>query len=127
MNVPTGLKYADTHEWLRAESDGTVTIGITDHAQAALGDLVYIDLPKAGRRVEAGEACAVVESVKAASDVYAPLAGEVTGANDAVRDAPEQINADAYANWLWKMRPADAGAIDGLMDAAAYSKTAEDA
>ena len=71
MNVPTGLKYADTHEWLRAESDGTVTIGITDHAQAALGDLVYIDLPKAGRRVEAGEACAVVESVKAASDVYA--------------------------------------------------------
>jgi len=127
MNVPTDLKYTDSHEWVRAEADGTVTIGITDHAQAALGDLVFIELPAVGRTLAAGEACGVVESVKAASDVYAPLAGEVTGANDAVRDAPEQINADAYANWLWKMRPADAGAIDGLMDAAAYSKTAEDA
>jgi len=127
VNVPKDLKYADSHEWMRAEEDGTVTIGITDHAQEALGDLVFIELPAIGRTLAAGEACAVVESVKAASDVYAPLAGEVTGANDAVRDAPEQINADAYANWLWKMRPADAGAIDGLMDAAAYSKTAEDA
>jgi len=127
MNVPSELKYTDSHEWVRAEADGTVTIGITDHAQAALGDLVFIELPAVGRTLAAGEACGVVESVKAASDVYAPLAGEVTGANDAVRDAPEQINADAYANWLWKMRPADAGAIDGLMDAAAYSKTAEDA
>jgi glycine cleavage system H protein len=127
MNVPTDLKYTDSHEWVRAEADGTVTIGITDHAQAALGDLVFIELPAVGRTLAAGEACGVVESVKAASDVYAPLAGEVTGANDAVRDAPEQINADAYANWLWKMRPADAGAIDGLMDAAAYTKTAEDA
>ena len=127
MNVPPELKYTDSHEWVRAEADGTVTIGITDHAQAALGDLVFIELPAVGRTLAAGEACGVVESVKAASDVYAPLAGEVTGANDAVRDAPEQINADAYANWLWKMRPADAGAIDGLMDAAAYSKTAEDA
>jgi glycine cleavage system H protein len=81
MNVPTGLRYADTHEWLRAESDGTVTVGITDHAQAALGDLVYIDLPKAGRTVAAGEACAVVESVKAASDVYAPIAGEIVAGN----------------------------------------------
>jgi len=127
MHVPTDLKYTDSHEWVRAEADGTVTIGITDHAQAALGDLVFIELPAVGRTLAAGEACGVVESVKAASDVYAPLAGEVTGANDAVRDAPEQINADAYANWLWKMRPADAGAIDGLMDAAAYTKTAEDA
>ena len=127
MNVPTDLKYTDSHEWVRAESDGTVTIGITDHAQAALGDLVFIELPAVGRTLAAGEACGVVESVKAASDVYAPFAGEVTGANDAVKAAPEQINADAYGHWLWKMRPADAGALAGLMDAAAYTKTAEDA
>ena len=127
MNVPTDLKYTDSHEWVRAEADGTVTIGITDHAQAALGDLVFIELPAVGRELAAGEACGVVESVKAASDVYAPFAGEVTGANDAVRDTPEAINADAYGHWLWKMRPADAGAINGLMDAAAYTKTAEDA
>jgi glycine cleavage system H protein len=127
MNVPTDLKYTDSHEWIRAEADGTVTIGITDHAQAALGDLVFIELPAVGRVLVAGEACGVVESVKAASDVYAPFAGEVTGANEAVKAAPEQINADAYGHWLWKMRPADAGALAGLMDAAAYTKTAEDA
>ncbi len=127
MNVPTDLRYTASHEWIRTEADGTVTIGITDHAQAALGDLVFIELPAVGRRLAAGEACGVVESVKAASDVYAPFAGEVTGANDAVKDAPEQINADAYGHWLWKMRPADAGALAGLMDAAAYTKTAEDA
>ena len=127
MNVPTELRYTDSHEWVRAEADGTVTIGITDHAQAALGDLVFIELPAVGRVLAAGEACGVVESVKAASDVYAPFAGEVTGANDAVKNAPEQINADAYGHWLWKMRPADAGALAGLMDAAAYTKTAEDA
>jgi glycine cleavage system H protein len=127
MNVPSDLKYTDSHEWVRTEADGTVTIGITDHAQAALGDLVFIELPAVGRVLAAGEACGVVESVKAASDVYAPFAGEVTGANDAAKDAPEQINADAYGHWLWKMRPADAGALAGLMDAAAYTKTAEDA
>jgi glycine cleavage system H protein len=122
MNVPTGLKYADTHEWLRAESDGTVTIGITDHAQAALGDLVYIDLPKAGRRVEAGEACAVVESVKAASDVYAPLAGEVVAGNDALAGAPEAVNEDAYAAWLFRLRPGDPEALSAFMDADAYKR-----
>jgi len=127
MNVPPELKYTDSHEWVRAEADGTVTIGITDHAQAQLGDLVFIELPDVGRKLAAGEACGVVESVKAASDVYAPIAGEVTGGNDAVVGAPEQVNADAYASWLWKMKPADAAALGGLMDAAAYTKTIADA
>ncbi|HTL75301.1 MAG TPA: glycine cleavage system protein GcvH [Casimicrobiaceae bacterium] len=122
MNVPEGLKYADTHEWLRAESDGTVTIGITDHAQAALGDLVYVDLPAAGRTVAAGEACAVVESVKAASDVYAPIAGEVVESNAALAGSPEAINADAYAAWLFRMRPADPNALSAFMDADGYRK-----
>jgi glycine cleavage system H protein len=127
MNVPGDLKYTESHEWIRSEADGTVTIGITDHAQSALGDLVFVELPAVGRKLASGEACAVVESVKAASDVYAPIAGEVVAANAAVTDAPEKINADAYGNWLWKMKPADAGALAGLMDAAAYTKTAEDA
>lgn len=122
MNVPTGLKYADTHEWLRTEDDGTVTIGITDHAQAALGDLVYIDLPAAGRTVAAGEACAVVESVKAASDVYAPIAGEIVASNEALAGSPEKVNEDAYAAWLFRLRPADASALAAFMDAAAYER-----
>ena len=122
MNVPDNLKYTDSHEWVRAEADGTVTIGITDHAQALLGDLVFIELPTVGRKLAAREACAVVESVKAASDVYAPLEGEVVAGNDAVVAAPELVNADAYANWLYRIKPADAGAIAGLLDAAAYAK-----
>jgi len=127
MNIPAHLRYTSSHEWLRRESDGTVTIGITDHAQAQLGDLVFVELPAVGRKLAAGEACGVVESVKAASDVYAPIAGEVTGGNDAIVGAPEQVNADAYASWLWKMKPADAAALAGLMDAAAYTKTIADA
>ena len=127
MNVPNDLKYTDSHEWIRPEADGTVTIGITDHAQAALGDLVFIELPAVGRKLAAGESCGVVESVKAASDVYAPIAGEVTAGNDAVVGAPENVNADAYANWLWKMKPADSAALASLMDAAAYSKSIADA
>ena len=126
MNVPEGLKYADTHEWLRAESDGTVTIGITDHAQAALGDLVYVDLPAAGRTVAAGDACAVVESVKAASDVYAPIAGEIVESNAALAGSPEAINADAYAAWLFRMRPADPTALSSFMDAGAYKQFVAD-
>lgn len=122
MNAPTGLKYADTHEWLRAESDGTVTVGITDHAQAALGDLVYIDLPKAGRAVAAGEACAVVESVKAASDVYAPIAGEIVASNESLSGSPEAVNEDAYAAWLFRLRPADPAALSTFMDADAYAR-----
>src|SRR5215472_18310923 len=99
MNVPAELKYTESHEWIRAETDGTLTIGITDHAQAALGDLVYVELPQVGRKVAAREACAVVESVKAASDVYAPVGGEVVGANDALTSTPEKVNEDAYAAW----------------------------
>ena len=127
MNVPADLKYTDSHEWIRSEADGTVTIGITDHAQAALGDLVFVELPSVGRRLLAGEACAVVESVKAASDVYAPVAGEVVGANEALTSAPEQVNQDAYAAWLFRLRPSDPAAIAGLLDAAAYTKTIADA
>ena len=122
MNVPAELKYTDSHEWIRAEPDGTVTIGITDHAQEALGDLVFIELPAVGRKLKAGEVCAVVESVKAASDVYAPVAGEVVAANTAVVDAPEKVNTDAYGNWLYRLKPADAGAPGKLLDAAAYTK-----
>jgi len=122
MNVPATLKYADSHEWMRAESDGTVTIGITDHAQAALGDLVYIELPAVGRVLNAGEACAVVESVKAASDVYAPIAGEVVAVNDAITGTPEALNQDAYSAWLFRVKPAAADALAGMLDAAAYTK-----
>jgi glycine cleavage system H protein len=122
MNVPAHLKYADSHEWLRAEADGTVTVGITDHAQAALGDLVFIELPVVGRQLKSGEACAIVESVKAASDVYAPIAGEVVAVNEELPGAPEALNADAYAAWLFRVRPADAGALAAMLDAAAYEK-----
>ena len=127
MNLPADLKYTESHEWIRNESDGTVTIGITDHAQAALGDLVFVELPTVGRKLLAGEACAVVESVKAASDVYAPVAGEVVAVNEALASAPEQVNQDAYAAWLFRLRPSDPNALVGLLDAPAYSKTIEDA
>ena len=127
MNLPADLKYTESHEWIRNESDGTVTIGITDHAQAALGDLVFVELPTVGRKLLAGEACAVVESVKAASDVYAPVAGEVVAVNEALTSAPEQVNQDAYAAWLFRLRPSDPNALVGLLDAPAYSKTIEDA
>jgi glycine cleavage system H protein len=126
MNIPADLKYTESHEWIRAEADGTVTVGITEYAQDALGDIVFVELPKVGKSFGAGDDAAVVESVKAASDIYAPLAGEITAVNDAVVAAPESINADAYANWLFKMKPSDAGAINKLLDAAAYGKaTAE--
>ncbi len=120
-NTPAELKYAPTHEWLRREQDGTVTVGITDHAQAALGDLVFVEVPEIGRQVSVEEACAVVESVKAASDLYAPVAGEIVAVNEALADAPEQINEDPYgAGWIFKLRPSDEAAIDKLLDAAAY-------
>lgn len=118
------LKYTKSHEWARLEADGTVTVGITDHAQAALGDIVFLELPDAGRKLKAGEECAVVESVKAASDIYAPIAGEVVAKNDAAADAPESVNQDAYATWLFKLKPANAADLDGLLDAAAYDKVA---
>jgi len=126
MNLPENLKYTAEHEWVRAEPDGTVTIGITDHAQAALGDLVFIELPEAGRKVAQNEACCVVESVKAASDVYAPVAGEVTAGNQAVVDAPEQVNQDPYGAWLYKLKPANPTDLGKLLDAAAYRKGVEE-
>jgi len=122
MNVPAELKYTESHEWVRVEADGTLSVGITDHAQGALGDLVFIELPAVGRKAKAGEAVTVVESVKAASDIYAPVAGEVTAVNREVADAPETVNADAYAHWLYKLAPANPGEIGKLLDAAAYIK-----
>ena len=119
--LPTDLRYATTHEWVREESDSTITVGITDHAQEALGDIVFLELPKVGRRVEAGEACAVVESVKTASDIHAPLTGEVLAVNDAVTDAPEGVNDAPYEAWLFRIRP-DALDLSGLLDADGYQK-----
>jgi glycine cleavage system H protein len=124
-NIPAELKYTKSHEWVRREADGSVTIGITEHAQELLGDMVFVELPEAGRAVTAEEDCAVVESVKAASDVYAPIDGEVTEANSALEDSPEIVNKDPYGDgWLFKMKPADDSEIDSLMDAAAYQAVA---
>ena len=127
MNAPANLKYAASHEWAKQEADGSITIGITDHAQEALGDIVFLELPAVGRVVKAGEECAVVESVKAASDIYAPVSGEVVDINQAATDAPESVNADAYATWLFRIKPADAAKcaaeLGGLLDAAAYGAT----
>ena len=121
--IPNELRYTKSHEWVRKEADGSVTIGITDHAQGALGDLVFVEAPDAGRKVGANEACAVVESVKAASDVYSPLAGEVLGKNPDLATAPEAINQDPYGKgWMFKVKPVDAKAVDALLDAAAYTR-----
>lgn len=120
MKLPTDLRYTESHEWIRTEADGTLTVGITDHAQAQLGDLVYLELPKAGRAVKAGETIAVVESVKAASDIYAPLDGEILASNDALASAPEKVNEDAFAAWLFRMKPADPAAVATLWDAQRY-------
>jgi len=124
-NVPANLKYTASHEWLLLNADGTVTVGITDHAQEALGDLVFVELPEVGASFEAEKEIAVVESVKAAADVYAPLAGEVTEVNQAVVDAPESVNQDAYAAWLFKLKPTNAADLDALLDAAAYQAISE--
>jgi glycine cleavage system H protein len=120
-NVPADLKYTKSHEWVKKLPDGTLEVGITDHAQHQLGDLVFVEVPEAGRKVSAGEACAVVESVKAASDVYSPVAGEIIEGNPALASTPEIINQDAYgAGWLMRLRPADASAVDSLLSAADY-------
>jgi glycine cleavage system H protein len=123
-NVPSDLKYTASHEWVRSLPDGSVEIGITDHAQHALGDLVFVEVPESGRAVQAAEACAVVESVKAASDVYSPIAGTVTAGNPALATAPELLNQDCYGQgWMFRLKPADAAALGGLLDAAAYRAT----
>ncbi len=124
--VPSELKYTKSHEWLRAEDDGTITLGITDHAQEALGDLVFVEVPEVGADLVAEDACCVVESVKAASDVYMPISGEVVEVNEALADEPEIINSSPYDNgWLIKFKPAD-NEFDELMDADAYSATLDD-
>ena len=119
--IPAELRYASTHEWSRLESDGTITVGITDHAQDELGDIVFLELPKVGRKLEAGEACAVVESVKTASDIHAPLAGDVVAINDAAVDAPEGVNDAPYDTWLFRIQPASAD-LSGLLDADGYKQ-----
>jgi len=119
-NVPSSLKYTQSHEWVRVEADGTITVGITDHAQELLGDLVFVELPEVGKTLAAGQEACVVESVKAAADAYAPVAGEVVAVNDAVPDAPESVNQDAYAAWLFKLKPANAADLGALLDAGAY-------
>ena len=124
MKLPQELRYTASHEWVRREADGTVAVGITDHAQQELGDIVFVEAPKPGRKVKAGEAVGVVESVKAASDIYAPVAGEIVEANAELAAAPEKVNADAYAAWMYRIRPDDAAAIDRLLDAPAYEKAA---
>jgi glycine cleavage system H protein len=122
MKTPESLRYTATHEWARLDADGTIAIGITDHAQESLGELVFVEMPEAGRRLAAGESCAVVESVKAASDVYSPVAGEVVARNDALTDAPGEVNKDPYAAWLFRVKPAPGADLAKLMDAAAYRR-----
>lgn len=124
-NTPAELRYAASHEWARLEADGSVSVGITDHAQAALGDVVFVELPDLGRQFAAGEQAGVVESVKAASDVYAPLAGTVIAVNEALADAPEAINAEPYVAWFYRLQPVDAAELDKLLDAAAYQASCD--
>lgn len=122
MKLPQDLRYTESHEWTRREADGTVAIGITDHAQGELGDIVFVEPPQPGRKVKAGEAVGVVESVKAASDIYAPVSGEIVAANAELTTAPEKVNADAFAAWIYRLRPDDPADLDRLLDAAGYEK-----
>ncbi len=123
-NTPAELKYTESHEWVRTEADGTLTIGITDLAQEQLGDIVFLELPAAGRQVKQGEAIAVVESVKAASDIYAPVSGEVIASNAEATESPESVNEDAYAAWLFKIKPANADDVNALLSADQYQAKA---
>lgn len=125
MNTPTDRKYAASHEWAKLEADGAITVGITDHAQEALGDIVFLELPQVGRSVKAGEQVAVVESVKAASDIYAPLSGEVIAVNEEAVATPESVNQDANSAWLFRLRPSAPAELDSLLDAAAYAAVAQ--
>ena len=124
MKTPKDLRYTESHEWVKRESDGTVSVGITDHAQEQLGDIVFVDTPQAGRKVKAGEAVGVVESVKAASDIYSPVSGEIVARNEALSGTPEQVNEDAFAAWMFRVKPDDAGEVEKLLDAAAYERHA---
>ena len=124
MKLPKDLRYTDSHEWIRKEADGTYSIGITDHAQEQLGDIVFVEAPQPGRKVAAGESVGVVESVKAASDIYAPIAGEIVAANSDLSGSPEKVNEDAFAAWMYRIKPANPADVDKLLDAAAYEKSA---
>jgi glycine cleavage system H protein len=124
MKAPKELRYTESHEWVRREGDGTLAVGITDHAQEQLGDIVFVESPAAWRTVNAGEAVGVVESVKAASDIYAPVAGEIVGANADLSAEPQKVNEDAYAAWIYRIKPSNPADVDKLLDAAAYEKSA---
>lgn len=125
--IPGDLKFLKSHEWARVEDDGRVTVGISDHAQGLLGDLVYVELPNIGDRIEAGNACAVVESVKAASDVYAPVTGTVVAVNEALNDKPEMINEDAFGDgWIYTLEIEERDQLDDMLDPDAYAETIED-
>ncbi len=125
-NIPADLKYAKTHEWARLNDDGSITVGISDNAQEQLGDMVYIEVPDVGKLVAAAQPCAVVESVKAASDVYAPVAGEIVEVNGNLVESPETVNQDAYGEgWMFRLRPSDPGELEELMDADAYESFLE--
>lgn len=125
MSIPADLKYTDSHEWIRLEPDGSATVGITHHAQDLLGDLVFVENPAPGRKLRKGEECGVVESVKAASDIYAPVSGEIVGTNAELETAPEKINQDPYSAWMFRIKLSDAGELAGLLDAEAYRKLVE--
>lgn len=125
-SIPADLKYLDSHEWARVESDGTITVGISDHAQGALGDLVFVEVPEVGKALKKGNAAAVVESVKAASDVYSPVSGEVIAANATLGSAPELVNQDPYGQgWLFKIKPSNKDELSQLLDSSAYGKVVE--
>ena len=126
-NIPSELKYATSHEWVRNEGDGIVTVGITEHAQELLGDMVFVELPEVGESVSTGDDVAVAESVKAASDIYAPVSGEVVEVNEELEDSPELVNSDAYGDgWMFKVKLEDAGELESLLDAEGYENSIDD-
>ncbi len=125
MTTPDDLKYTKSHEWIRQEADGTATMGVTFHAQEMLGDVVFVETPAVGRKVKQGEACGVIESVKAAADLYAPLSGEIVSANGELATMPEKVNQDPYAAWIFRIKPDNAAELAGLLDAAGYRKIAD--
>ncbi|WP_350606868.1 glycine cleavage system protein GcvH [Pseudoalteromonas sp. MER144-MNA-CIBAN-0113] len=126
-NIPSELKYAPSHEWVRNEGDGTYTVGISEHAQELLGDMVFVELPEVGDEVDAGEDCAVAESVKAASDIYAPISGEVVAINEELEDSPETVNNDAYGDgWLFRIKASEESELDNLLDAEGYAHTIDE-
>ncbi|MBB1268632.1 glycine cleavage system protein GcvH [Shewanella sp. SR44-3] len=126
--IPTELKFASSHEWVRKEDDGSYTVGITEHAQELLGDMVFVELPEVGDSVSAGEECAVAESVKAASDIYSPISGEVVAVNSALEDSPELVNSDAYGDgWFFRVMPSDESELDALLDAEGYQEVIDEA